>query len=82
MFNKVVFNKELLNIISKAKDRGEEYIEVSSRDLHIKVGGYPGPSHNMPSCCAVMYEHMKDKDEILKAPKKGKGASLIIRYYL
>ncbi|MDR4886306.1 hypothetical protein RGU12_01950 [Fredinandcohnia sp. QZ13] len=76
------FKKALIEIFRNAKTRGDNYIEISSKDLHIIVGGYPGPKHNMPSCCDVMYEQMKEGDKILEAPKKGKGASLLIRYYL
>ncbi len=36
----------------------------------------------MASCCDVMYALMKPSDVVLKAPPKGKGASVTIRYQL
>lgn len=82
MPSKNEFDRTLKDILHNARVRGDQYIDVLSKDLHINVGGYPGPNHNMPSCCDVMYEQMKNKDKILESPKKGKGASLLIRYFL
>jgi len=43
---------------------------------------YPSSKHRMPSYCDAMYELKKETDEIIHSPKKGKGATLRIKYYL
>ncbi|GEN45402.1 HNH endonuclease [Alkalibacillus haloalkaliphilus] len=82
MYKKDQFREAFLESIEDAKVLDKGYVDISSRELHKKIGGYPGANHNMPSCCDVMYEHMNENDEVLESPKKGKGASLFIRYYL
>jgi len=77
-----VFRKEVERLMIEAKERGCEYIDITSKEVHTNVGGYPGKNHNMPSCCDVMYSMRKKQDEVLEAPPKGKGASLKIRYFL
>lgn len=77
-----VFTNELTNILNEAKLRGDSYIDIQSRDLHIRVGGYPGKNHRMPICCNVMKKMMKSRDYIINQPPKGLGATLIIRYYI
>ena len=62
--------------------KGNEYIDIISKEVHENVGGYPGRNHNMPSCCIAMRDLMKSKDEVLQQPPKGKDATLIIRYYI
>jgi len=57
------------------------YRDLTARDIHMECGGYPGSSHNMPQCCDAMYRMMAGDDRVLASPKKGKGASLTIRYY-
>jgi len=76
------FRQELADLFSRAQDAGRTSIDVNSGELHRSLGGYPGPRHRMPVCCDVMYQEMQDKDRILNAPAKGKGASLTIRYML
>ena len=74
------FKKKLEELKSGAKEAGELYVIVTSRDLHNLVGGYDTPNHRMASCCDAMYDGMKTSDEVLQAPPKGKGASLTIKY--
>lgn len=81
MPNKEDFLKEIQSILNDAKSKGASYIDINAGDVHRSVGGYPY-INRMPSCCDSMYELMKTNDEIIAAPKKGKGASLTIRYYL
>ncbi len=51
--------------------------------LHRMLGsGIQEPNHRMPVCCNVMMQEMREKDEILCQPTKGKGAKLTIRYHL
>ncbi len=57
------------------------HIDLNAGWIHRTVGGYPGKGHRMPVCCDVMYDLMSGNDMVLKAPKKGKGASLTIRYF-
>ena len=58
------------------------HIDLNAGWIHRTIGGYPGKGHRMPVCCEAMDELMiKGKDIVLKAPKKGKGASLTIRYF-
>ncbi|MCP3775215.1 hypothetical protein NLX71_18245 [Paenibacillus sp. MZ04-78.2] len=80
--NAQTFRKALETIFSDARERGQEYVDVVSGELHAKIGGYPSSNHRMPTCCSVMRQHMKAADMELSAPPKGKGAELRIRYYL
>lgn len=66
----------------EAEARGLPQIEINSGQLHRKLGGYPGPKAQMPSCCQAMYHEQTVGDEIISQPPKGKGASLTIRYRL
>lgn len=76
------FRDELRAQLRQAELNGAAYLEVNSGDLHRKLGGYPGTSHQMPSCCEAMYGERKARDKIIAQPPKGKGASLTIRYML
>ena len=76
------FRQGLAGLFSHAQGVGETSIEVNSGELHRSLGGYPGPDHRMPVCCSVMYQEMREGDQILTAPAKGKGASLTIQYRL
>ena len=77
-----IFREEIRKILKTETDKGSKYVDITSGDLHRKVGGYPGKNHSMPTCCDVMKSLMKSKDEVLQSPPKGKGATLTIRYYL
>ncbi len=76
------FQEALLEEFARAESRGRNSCEIRASDLHRTVGGYPGNNHRMPVCCDVMYGEMRDTDEVVDAPPKGKGASLKIRYCL
>jgi len=75
------FEKELSNMLYEANQQGLSYIDVSSRDLHIRVGNYPGPDHRMPVCCDIMRKKMGPDDIVLKEPPSGQGV-IVIRYFL
>ncbi|URJ45189.1 hypothetical protein MF628_004974 [Paenibacillus polymyxa] len=77
------FKKEIQHQIDVARSNGAKYIDINSGEVHRKLGGYPGKDgkHAMPSCCNAMYSLKKSTDEILRAPHKGKGATLRIRYF-
>lgn len=76
------FRTELRARFQEAEARGAKVIKVNSGVIHRALGGYPGLNHQMPTCCDVMYEEMQPGDEIVEAPPKGRGATLIIRYRL
>jgi len=73
------FRSELYSIFSSSRGG---YVDVTSGDLHRRVGEYPGPNHRMPICCSVMRQAMQGGDVILDEPPKGNGATLTIRYRL
>lgn len=75
------FQHELRCQLQNAAKRGARHIEVNSAELHRAVGGYPGPSQRMLSCCDVMKKEMKLGDEILGRVDNS-GPSLTIRYSL
>ena len=82
MPTKEVFHDHLSKIVESASKQGLSSIDITSGTLHREVGGYPGNNHRMPVCCSVMKNYMKSGDTILSQPKKGQGATLVIRYML
>lgn len=76
------FRKELRSILTNAQKLGFVAVDVNSGNLHRRVGDYPGQNHRMPICCEVMYSEMKNRDKIVSQPKSGKGASVVVRYFL
>lgn len=76
------FRKEIMEQLNEAKNEGKEYIDITSGDVHRKLGGYPGRNHAMRTCCLAMYELMKEKDDVRYAPASGYGATVEIRYFL
>lgn len=76
------FEAELKRRMTDATARGELEFTITSKELHQFVGGYPGPNHRMPACCAAMYQAMQDGDVVDSRPPSGKGASLKITYNL
>lgn len=68
--------------LNESEKSGADYIDIRSGDLHRELRDYPGPNHRMPVCCDAMYSIMSIDDVILQAPKKGRGANLVIRYTL
>ena len=77
-----IFRDQLHAECKKAAEQGRSHVDIGSGKLHETVGGYPGTNHRMPTCCTVMYDEMQSRDQVLKKPPKGKGASLTIRYKL
>ena len=76
------FEAVLLAILGKATREGAATVEIKSGDVHRTVGGYPGPNHRMPVCCAAMRSAMNSNDTVVAQPPKGNGASLLVRYSL
>ena len=56
-----VFRRALGQLIHAAQDSGAASVRVRSGDLHRTVGGYPGPGHRMPACCAAMRAEMTSR---------------------
>jgi 5-methylcytosine-specific restriction protein A len=80
IISKEDFQSKLGIIFDTVTSLGLSFIYLKSGDLHRSVGGYPGPDHRMPICCNVMYQAMRNEDEIIEKPPKGKGANLVIKY--
>ena len=78
----VDFQNALDDLLRTAQQQGLSQIQVKSGELHRRVGGYPSNNHRMPICCQVMRANMHSGDQILSAPPKGDGATLVIRYRL
>ena len=77
------FRERLYQLFQSAAQQGQKSLDVEAGKLHRLVGGYPNQgTHQMPVCCQVMRSEMKSGDSILRAPPKGNGASLAIRYAL
>jgi hypothetical protein len=76
------FRSALESQFREAEARNAPFIEINAGKLHREVGGYPGPNHQMPSCCQAMYGERSAGDVTISRPPKGKGASLTIRYVL
>ena len=74
------FRAELSRIFKQAEERGLPHVDVKSGDLHRRLGGYPGRSHQMPTCCSVMWSEQGQADQVISQPPSGKGATLVIRY--
>ena len=76
------FEIQLKKVLGSAEQQGKSSVDVTSGNLHRQLGGYPGRNHRMPTCCMVMKRNMGPKDEILRQPPSGQGATLVIRYKL
>jgi len=78
------FKLRLHLIFVEAQQRGLPEVEVSSEELHRRVGGYPAPDHRMPLCCQVMQQCMAESagDRVVAAPPSEQGATLRICYAL
>ncbi len=76
------FENALIEIFQDAQKDGLSSVNVTSGELHRKLGGYPSSNHNMPGCCSVMSRIMESDDEVLDEPLKGKGSTLTIKYSL
>lgn len=82
MPTKEEFGKAVGAKLREAELRGGEHLDLNSGELHRELGGYPGPNHQMSSCCDALYDAQRAGDTILSSPAQGKGASLTIRFKL
>lgn len=76
------FRFELRVQMRAAELLGYPSVDINAGQLHRKLGIYPKPNHQMPTCCNVMEAEMRGGDAIIASPPKGRGASLTIRYNL
>lgn len=79
--NKQMFKIEIERQLDHARQTGKTSLTLSAGDVHRAVGGYPGPGHAMPTCCAALRD-MADAlhAELVHSPPKGNGASLAFRF--
>jgi hypothetical protein len=47
------FRRELFRMMANAQKSGRESVEISARELQIRVGPPRGRNHRMPNCCRV-----------------------------
>lgn len=76
------FRTEIQRMLRSATKQGARYVEITSGEVHRRLGGYPSANHRMPVCCDAMYGAMNVGDKVIYAPSKGKGATLKVRYRL
>lgn len=53
---------------------------IDSGELYPSLGGHPGSTHGMPSCCDAMQAEMKLGDTMLL--DRSSGAGVTVRYLL
>jgi hypothetical protein len=78
------FRHELFRMMANAQKSGREFIEISARELHARVGPPRGRNHRMPNCCQAMKAQLATDygDVIVNEPPSGQGPTLTIRYRL
>jgi hypothetical protein len=74
------FRQGLLAQMHRASSNGRIDVVINSGELYRSLGGYPGSSHGMPSCCDAMQDEMKPGDVLLL--ERTNGAGMTVRYLL
>jgi hypothetical protein len=74
------FRQGLLAQMRRASSNGRIDVLINSGELYRSLGGYPGSSHGMPSCCDAMQDEMKPGDVLLL--ERTNGAGMTVRYLL
>jgi hypothetical protein len=74
------FRQGLLEQMGRAADSGQIDVLINSGELYRSLGGYPGSTHGMPSCCDAMQAEMKLGDTMLL--DRASGAGMTVRYLL
>ena len=69
------FKMELYRMMNESVRQRRATAEINAGKLHRRVGEYPGRSHRMPMCCAVMREALATDagDIIVDEPPEVKG---------
>ena len=68
----------ILNKFNKAKERGQEYIELRSSDIHKELGF----KKRYPIICNAMKQVMTCKDKYISTTESGQSSTITIRYLL
>jgi hypothetical protein len=74
------FRQALLAQMRRASSNGRIDVLINSGELYRSLGGYPGSSHGMPSCCDAMQDEIKPGDVLLL--ERTNGAGMTVRYLL
>jgi hypothetical protein len=74
------FRQGLLAQMNRAAAGGRIDVLINSADLYRSLGGYPGSTHGMPSCCDAMEAEMKLGDSMVL--DRTSGAGMTVRYLL
>jgi hypothetical protein len=74
------FRQGLLAQTGRAAHGGRIDVLINSGELYRSLGGYPGSTHGMPSCCDAMQAEMKPGDTMLL--DRSSGAGMTVRYLL
>ncbi|KOS68382.1 hypothetical protein AEA09_07310 [Lysinibacillus contaminans] len=74
--------KIVIKLKQDARGKGLEFVDITSRDVHDLIGGYPNGNSRFPSCCKAMYAVMTEDDKVLDAPKSLLSSTVKVRYYL
>jgi hypothetical protein len=74
------FRRGLQAQMSRAATGGRIDVLINSGELYRSLGGYPGSTHGMPSCCDAMQAEMKLGHTMLL--DRTSGAGMTIRYLL
>jgi hypothetical protein len=74
------FRQELLAQLGRGANRGAIDMLINAGELYRSLGGYPGSTHGMPSCCDAMQAEMKPGDILLV--ERASGAGMTVRYLL
>ena len=74
------FRQGLLAQMRRASLNGRIDVLINSGELYRSLGGYPGSSRGMPSCCDAMQDEMKPGDVLLL--ERTNGAGMTVRYLL
>jgi hypothetical protein len=74
------FRQRLLAQMRRASSNGRIDVLINSGELYRSLGGYPGSSHGMPSCCDAMQDEIKPGDVLLL--ERTNGAGMTVRYLL
>jgi hypothetical protein len=78
------YRRGLLQMMADAENRGRTFLEISARELHVRIGPPRGRNDRMPNCCRVMKAQLTPDygDVIVNEPRSGQGPTLTIRYRL
>jgi hypothetical protein len=66
--------------MARAAIGGQIDVLINSGELYRSLGGYPGSTHGMPSCCDAMRAEMKPGDTMVL--DRTNEAGMTVRYML